>query len=118
MMAIVPIAATAQEAFPREAVKGWAHEKCARYTRAYEDSVARLGINGLGQEFLSRHNAFLAAGCISSANVCPESEEELRLANALVIRGMNAGMPSTFFPFSCRKGAAAQALSKDPRHNP
>jgi hypothetical protein len=118
MTAMVPALATAQETRPREASGGWAQEKCERYTRAYADSVARLGVQGLGADFLERHRAFLASGCTSPANVCPGSEEELRLANTLVIRGMNAGMSSTFFPFSCRKAPAAEALSLDPRHKP
>jgi hypothetical protein len=118
MAAMVPALATAQETRPREASGGWAREKCERYTKAYEDSVARLGVKGLGADFLERHRAFLASGCTSPAKVCPRSEEELRLANTLVIRGMNAGMASTFFPFSCSKGPGAEALSPGPRHQP
>jgi hypothetical protein len=77
-----------------------------------------LGTGGLGAEFLGRHEAFLALGCTKQADVCPQSQEELRLANTLVIRGMNEGMASTFFPFACRKSEQGAARSVDPRHSP
>ena len=117
MLWAIPLAALAQETGAR-ATGGWAREKCERYARAYDDAVARLGVEGLGAEFLARHRAFLASGCTAPVSVCPRSEEELRLANILVIRGMNAGMASTFFPFSCRSGPAAETLYRDPRHSP
>jgi hypothetical protein len=110
----MPIAAPAQEA--REA--NWAQVKCERYERAYRDSVARLGTGGLGAGFLSGHESFFASGCKKQADVCPKSPEELRMANTLVIRGMNEGMASTFFPFACRTSGQAEVWSVDPRHKP
>lgn len=80
----------------------WSEVKCARYTAAWHEAIRRLGKAGLSDDFLAKHEAFLASGCSTEANVCPRSEEELRLANIMVIRAMNAGAASTFPPFSCR----------------
>ena len=80
----------------------WSEVKCARYTKAWTDALARRGRGGLGQEFIDRHEAFLASGCTARADVCPRSAEELDLANVLVVLAMNAGTASTFLPFACR----------------
>jgi hypothetical protein len=81
----------------------WSEVKCARYKQAWADALARRGTRGLGQEFLGRHEAFLASGCTARADVCPRSAEELHMANVLVIAAMNAGTASTFLPFACRR---------------
>ena len=80
----------------------WPEVKCARYTEAWREALARRGARGLGSEFLASHEAFLAAGCTGPANVCPRSPEELELANIMVVAAMNAGTASTFLPFACR----------------
>jgi hypothetical protein len=81
----------------------WPTVKCERYTKSYNEALAKYGKRGLGQAFLENHDAFLASGCTAPGNVCPRSTEELNLANVLVILSMNQGMASTFAPFSCRK---------------
>ncbi|WP_201829771.1 hypothetical protein [Microvirga zambiensis] len=83
--------------------QSWPEVKCARYKKAWSDALARLGTNGLSQDFLDRHEAFLGSGCTVQGNVCPRSEEELGLANMMVVAAMNAGTASTFPPFACRK---------------
>lgn len=98
--------------------KTWSQEKCTRYTKAYADARAKMKLPGLGAEFIQLHDAFLASGCTAQPNVCPRSEDEFRLANSLVIMGMNAGMASTFFPFACRGEASKRDMSADPRHTP
>lgn len=80
----------------------WPTEKCNRYRKAYDQSLARLGKKGLGAEFLASHDAFLASNCQARAEVCARSKEELELANRLVVMAMNSGMSSTFLPFNCR----------------
>ena len=80
----------------------WPTEKCNRYRKAYDQSIARLGKEGLGLDFLASHDAFLASNCQARADVCARSKEELELANRLVVMAMNAGMASTFLPFNCR----------------
>jgi hypothetical protein len=78
-------------------------EKCASYKQAYADATARQGMQGIGREFLDQHDAFLLSGCTSTAPVCARSAEEVKLANLLIVLGMNQGMASTFFPFKCVK---------------
>lgn len=80
----------------------WPTEKCNRYKKAYDQSIARLGKKGLGTEFLASHDAFLASNCQARAEVCARSKEELELANRLVLMAMNSGMSGTFLPFTCR----------------
>jgi hypothetical protein len=91
--------ASAQEQPPQS----WPEVKCARYRKAWTDALARQGKQGLSVEFLDRHEAFLASGCTTKADVCPRSTEELNLANMMVVAAMNAGTASTFPPFACRK---------------
>ncbi len=76
-------------------------KKCQRYREAWNYAVKRRGTEGLSPEFLERHEAFFANGCVTSTKVCPRAKAEFDMANALVALGMNAGMASTFFPFSC-----------------
>jgi hypothetical protein len=85
------------------APENWTDVKCARYKAAYAEAIKRLTTRGLGQAFLDDHDAFLASNCTATVAVCPRTEEELRLANVLVVMSMNDGMASTFAPFSCRK---------------
>jgi hypothetical protein len=91
--------AGAQEPPPQS----WPDVKCARYKKAWGEALTRRGTRGLGQEFLDRHEAFLASGCTAKADVCPRSTEELDLANIMVVAAMNAGTASTFPPFACRR---------------
>lgn len=83
----------------------WQAEKCRRYAASYEEAVGRLTSRGIGDAFARSHAAFVASGCTAPADVCPRSDEELRLANVLVMLGMNRGLSSTFMPFACRKAS-------------
>ena len=82
--------------------RSWVEEKCARYSEAWTEAIRRFGTRGLSQDFVDSHAAFLASGC-TNGDVCPRSQEELDLANIMVIRAMNAGTASTFPPFRCRR---------------
>ncbi len=77
--------------------------KCERYTKAWNQALARRSTKGLGETFMTSHAAFLASGCTARADVCPRSAEELEMANTLVLMAMSEGMSSTFLPFACRK---------------
>ncbi|WP_137178369.1 hypothetical protein [Roseomonas sp. AR75] len=81
--------------------RGWAEEKCARYGQSWSEALARFGRDGLGEDFLARHDAFLASGC-RTRDVCPRSPKELAIADAMTIAAMNAGTASSFVPFICR----------------
>jgi hypothetical protein len=83
--------------------KDWREVKCERYRAAWTEALSRRGTKGIGREFLDNHEAFLASGCTTQGNVCPRSEEELALANIMVVAAMNAGTASTFPPFACRR---------------
>ncbi|MBA1154824.1 hypothetical protein [Microvirga mediterraneensis] len=83
--------------------QSWPEVKCARYRKAWSDALAHRGMKGLSQEFVARHDDFLASGCTAKGDVCPRSAEELDLANMMVVAAMNAGTASTFPPFACRK---------------
>jgi hypothetical protein len=84
--------------------KTWPEVKCDRYKQAWSEAVRRGWTRrGVGQEFIDRHDAFLASGCTGPADVCPRSNEEIELANVLTIAAMNAGTASTFLPFACRR---------------
>ncbi|MBM1174447.1 hypothetical protein [Microvirga arabica] len=83
--------------------KSWPEVKCERYGKAWTEALTRRGRKGLSPEFVERHEAFLASGCTTKADVCPRSEEELSMANIMVVAAMNAGTASTFPPFACRK---------------
>ncbi len=100
---VSPVAISAPLAVAQEKPQSWSEVKCVRYRNAWSGTLARRGTRGLGQEFLDRHEAFLASGCMARADVCPRSAEELDLANIMVMLAMNAGTASTFLPFSCRK---------------
>ncbi|MCG7393520.1 hypothetical protein MHY87_11440 [Microvirga sp. ACRRW] len=83
--------------------KSWVEVKCERYKKAWDEALKRRGTTGISQEFISRHEVFLASGCIAQGDVCPRSTEEFDLANMMVVAAMNAGTASAFPPFSCRK---------------
>lgn len=86
-----------------QAPENWPQVKCERWRAAYEEALKRFGSKGLGEEFLTRNQAFIASGCRNPPDVCPRSSEELAFANVMVMAGMNAGLASTFMPYACRK---------------
>ena len=104
-LAGISLQLAAQTPAPAQPGRGqdWPAVKCERYGKATAEALARQGRKGLSDEFLSRHDAFLASRCEGEREVCPRSAEELALANTLVIVSMNLGMASTFAPFACRK---------------
>jgi hypothetical protein len=95
-------AATGQPRRSQGMPQGWTEVKCARYAESWSEVLARFGREGLGPDFIARHEAFLAAGCQGRREVCPRTEAELRIADVLTIAAMNAGAASSFLPFACR----------------
>ena len=81
----------------------WTETKCLRYKAAWGELVKHRGLTGLGQEFLTRHQAFIDTGCRASTNVCPRTDGELEVADMMVVAALNGGMASTFPPFSCKQ---------------
>lgn len=93
----------APSASAQTAPENWSQVKCERWRKANDEALRRFGKKGLGADFLARNEAFIASGCQTPPDVCPRSAEELNFANVMVVAGMNAGLPSTFMPFACRK---------------
>ena len=74
--------------------------RCLAYRDAFEAALTRFGRNGLSPEFIERSNAFVASNCTGERNVCPRSNEELRIANIIIMRAVGA-TGGTFMPFAC-----------------
>jgi hypothetical protein len=96
-------AAGAPGAVAAQSLEARQAEKCTHYRRAYAFATAREGMRGIGKDFLKQHDAFLESGCTLPPGVCALSADEVKLANLLIVLGMNQGMASTFFPFKCAK---------------
>lgn len=95
------IAATGSVA-SAEVTPEWTVKKCALYKAASAKAFAAFGEAGIGQDFVQRHDAFLATGCIARADVCPRSPGELRLADMLTMMAVSEGTAGSFLPFACR----------------
>lgn len=80
----------------------WTVEKCVRYERAFEELLHFVGPEGVSENFIRGNHDFIAAGCANGADVCPISDKDIELANALTIAAMNFGTASSFLPFVCR----------------
>ncbi|MBV9077723.1 MAG: hypothetical protein JO048_09580 [Methylobacteriaceae bacterium] len=104
--ALAATATVAQEPGP-----SWREVKCERYRAVSAEALARTGRQGLTDEFLARHDAFLRSGCTAKADVCPRSARDFALADILTIGAMNAGTASTFLPFACPPPAGAHPTS-------
>jgi hypothetical protein len=81
--------------------RAWTAEKCSRYAQSWSEALSRFGREGLSDDFVARHDAFLASGC-QARDVCPRSPRELAMADIMTIAAMNAGTASSFVPFICR----------------
>ncbi|WP_337268506.1 hypothetical protein [Oryzifoliimicrobium ureilyticus] len=62
----------------------------------------KVGHKGISETFIAGNRAFIAAGCSNGADVCPQTSQEINLANYLTIEMMNFGTASSFLPFICR----------------
>jgi hypothetical protein len=103
LLPVSPASAQTEPAPPSQITGAWPEVKCQRWRSAYDEALKRFGRKGLGQEFITGNEAFIASGCQSRSDVCPRSAEELNFANVMVTAGMNAGLASTFMPYACRK---------------
>lgn len=97
------LALSAATPLKAQAPENWPQVKCERWRSAYDEALKRIGRKGLGAAFVAGNEAFIASGCQNPPDVCPRSAEELNFANVMVMAGMNAGIGSTFMPYTCRK---------------
>jgi hypothetical protein len=79
----------------------WTEQKCVLYQRAWDSAYAAIGPDGISAEFISKNTAFISTGCQDPIGVCPQSDEEIDMANMLTVMTMSEGMASTFVPFNC-----------------
>lgn len=75
--------------------------RCPRYAADWAAAQRHFDLTAISPGFLAAHQAFLDSGCRSRAPICPGSDAETRLADAMTIAAMNAGAASSFLPFRC-----------------
>ncbi|MBR0555671.1 hypothetical protein J5J10_08245 [Ciceribacter sp. L1K23] len=97
-VAVLPTPVPAQES----STDAWTVEKCVRYDRAFNELLDFVGPEGVTADFVSGNRKFISDGCSSGADVCPVSDKDIELANALTIAAMGFGTASSFLPFVCR----------------
>lgn len=79
----------------------WTERKCVLYTAAWRH-IADGGVpEGVSDEFLADHDAFLASGCLDRGHVCPRSPREMEIADMLSLMAVAEGMAGSFLPFGC-----------------
>jgi len=78
-----------------------AEKTCALYEAAVKDAISLQGAEGLRVEFLTDNQAFIDGGCVEQVEICPMTDEEWTLAEALVKLTEREGIPSRFLPFGC-----------------
>lgn len=82
--------------------RSWKQEKCVRYTDAWQKALTLFDRDKMSADFARAHQAFIDSECDHENRVCPVSDYDLEVANAMVVASMNAGTASTFPPFTCR----------------
>ena len=85
----------------------WPAAKCAAYGAAWNQALDGFGSDEMNYAFLAGNENFIAGGCSDRAEICPQSRQELEIANALTLALMNAGTASTFLPFKCPRPESA-----------
>lgn len=91
----------APAAAAQDAANDWAAEKCAAYEAAWNQALDAFGDDEMNYAFLAGNENFIASDCMERGEICPQSSQELEIANALTLALMNAGTASTFLPFKC-----------------
>lgn len=79
----------------------WTERKCVLYTAAWNHIASNGAPDGVSEEFLADHDAFLASGCLDRGHVCPRSPRELEIADMLSLMAVAEGMAGSFLPFNC-----------------
>lgn len=80
---------------------GWVEQKCRAYEAAWAQALETHGSEQMNYAFIAGNENFIAGGCTTPADICPRSNQEIEIANALTLALMNAGTASTFLPFKC-----------------
>lgn len=85
----------------------WMAEKCATYQSAWNQALDMFGSDEMNYAFMAGNENFIANGCTDRGQICPQSAQELEIANALSLAMINAGAASTFLPFACPRPESA-----------
>ncbi len=92
---------SAQPYEPGAPLSDWQLEKCRIYEQSWGEALAFFGSDNVNYNFIAQNENFIAGRCTGGIQICPQSNQELEIANALTLVMMNAGAASTFLPFSC-----------------
>ena len=92
---------SAAPAIANEPPTAWQLAKCGFYEDTWRDMLAHFGPDAMSVEFIDQNERFIAGHCLDRVAVCPKSETELAVANALTLGAMNGKAASTFLPFAC-----------------
>lgn len=84
-----------------ETPTAWQLAKCRFYEETWRDMLAHFGPGALSDGFVDQNERFIAAHCLERIEVCPKSEHDLAVANALTLGTMNGDVGGTFLPFRC-----------------
>ncbi len=84
-----------------ESESAWQAKKCMTFEQNWTKALKFFGSDDLNYNFIAQNENFIASGCTESPPICPQSNQELDIANALTIAMMNAGAASTFLPYRC-----------------
>ena len=105
LAAILPFALVVLSAHsaPAQGAEGdsWTERKCVLYTAAWNHIAGEGAPDGVSEDFLADHDAFLASGCLDRRHVCPRSPRELEIADMLSLMAVAEGMTGSFLPFKC-----------------
>ncbi|KPB01068.1 hypothetical protein [Ahrensia marina] len=88
--------------YGQEKAISWKQEKCVRYSAAWDEALTLFDKSQMTADFVNAHERFIETKCDHDIHVCPVSDYDLEVANAMVVASMNAGTASTFPPFTCR----------------
>lgn len=88
----------------------WQVEKCRVYQESWNKALDLFGTDNVNYNFIAQNENFIASGCTTQLAVCPQSNREIEIANALTIELMNAGTASTFLPFRCESTSTTMPL--------
>ena len=92
---------SAASAIANEPPTAWQLAKCDFYEDTWRDMLAHFGPDAMSVEFIDQNERFIAGHCLERVAVCPNSETELAVANALPLGAMNGKAARTFLPFAC-----------------
>jgi hypothetical protein len=80
-----------------QAQTGWPAETCAVYADSWNSALDTFGIDNLNFDFIAEHENFIAGGCATAPSVCPQSSQEIAIADALSVAmaGIGATLPAS-----------------------